>query len=147
MQKCKTEKPSKCRLTIRSWTDTLLISRCSCSTAVSVPPANCFIILLWKGPFSLVFLHLSYLEESLQTFSLLQSDPLFVVQLENLNSKPGSGSSSETNKQQDSVDQLELQFYETQLELYDAKLEILKNEEQLLMAQMDTLRRQIKGTI
>lgn len=43
------------------------------------------------------------------------------------------------------MDQLELQFYETQLELYDAKFEILKNEEQLLVAQIDTLRRQIKG--
>uniref|UniRef100_A0A3P9JPC9 WASP homolog associated with actin, golgi membranes and microtubules n=1 Tax=Oryzias latipes TaxID=8090 RepID=A0A3P9JPC9_ORYLA len=64
--------------------------------------------------------------------------------LESLNSKAGSGSSSENNQQQDSLDQLELQFYETQLELYDAKLEILKNEEQLLVAQMDTLRRQIK---
>ncbi|KAJ3594129.1 hypothetical protein NHX12_006461 [Muraenolepis orangiensis] len=46
--------------------------------------------------------------------------------------------------QQESVDQLELLFYEAQLELYDTKFEILKNEEQLLMAQIDTLRRQIK---
>lgn len=45
------------------------------------------------------------------------------------------------------MDQLELQFYETQLELYDAKFEILKNEEQLLVAQIDTLRRQIKGRV
>lgn len=50
---------------------------------------------------------------------------------------PGSGS-------EDSVDRLELQFYETQLELYDSKFEILKNEEQLLMAQIDSVRRQIK---
>ncbi len=50
-------------------------------------------------------------------------------------------------EQQDTVDQLELQFYETQLELYDAKFEILKNEEQLLVAQIETLRRQIKGTL
>uniref|UniRef100_A0A8C2X7D4 WASP homolog associated with actin, golgi membranes and microtubules n=1 Tax=Cyclopterus lumpus TaxID=8103 RepID=A0A8C2X7D4_CYCLU len=39
---------------------------------------------------------------------------------------------------------LELKFYETQLELYDTKFEILKNEEQLLVAQIDTVRRQIK---
>lgn len=53
----------------------------------------------------------------------------------------------EDSLQQDTVDQLELQFYETQLELYDTKFEILKNEEQLLVAQIDTLRRQIKGTL
>lgn len=51
---------------------------------------------------------------------------------------------SKDGQQQDTVDQLELQFYETQLELYDAKFEILKNEEQLLVAQIDTVRRQIK---
>ncbi|XP_045888003.1 WASP homolog-associated protein with actin, membranes and microtubules isoform X1 [Micropterus dolomieu] len=55
-----------------------------------------------------------------------------------------SRSASEDGQQQDTVDQLELQFYETQLELYDTKFEILKNEEQLLVAQIDTLRRQIK---
>ncbi|XP_013771363.1 WASP homolog-associated protein with actin, membranes and microtubules [Pundamilia nyererei] len=53
-------------------------------------------------------------------------------------------SAFEDGQKQDTVDQLELQFYETQLELYDAKFEILKNEEQLLVAQIDTLRRQIK---
>ncbi|KAK2920005.1 WASP homolog-associated protein with actin, membranes and microtubules isoform X1 [Channa argus] len=53
-------------------------------------------------------------------------------------------SASEDNPHQDTLDQLELQFYETQLELYDTKFEILKNEEQLLVAQMETLRRQIK---
>ncbi|KAF3832852.1 hypothetical protein F7725_026517 [Dissostichus mawsoni] len=37
-----------------------------------------------------------------------------------------------------------IQIYETQLELYDTKFEILKNEEQLLVAQIDTVRRQIK---
>jgi len=47
--------------------------------------------------------------------------------------------------QQESVDQLELLFYETQLELYDTKFETLKYEEQLLVAQVDTLRRQIRG--
>ncbi|MED6278170.1 hypothetical protein CHARACLAT_020928, partial [Characodon lateralis] len=53
-------------------------------------------------------------------------------------------SAFDNSQKHDSVDQLELQFYETQLELYDAKFEILKNEEQLLVAQIDTLRRQIK---
>ncbi|KAL4613299.1 WASP homolog-associated protein with actin, membranes and microtubules [Arapaima gigas] len=42
------------------------------------------------------------------------------------------------------VDELELQYYETQLELYDTKFEILKSEELLLVAQIDTLRRQMK---
>ncbi|XP_058242979.1 WASP homolog-associated protein with actin, membranes and microtubules [Hemibagrus wyckioides] len=42
------------------------------------------------------------------------------------------------------VDVLELQYYEAQLELYTCKLEILKNEEQLLLAQINTLQRQIK---
>ncbi|KAK5935530.1 hypothetical protein CgunFtcFv8_020885 [Champsocephalus gunnari] len=51
---------------------------------------------------------------------------------------------SEDGQQQDTVDQLEIRFYETQLELYDTKFEILKNEEQLLVAQIDTVRRQIK---
>ncbi|XP_077374761.1 WASP homolog-associated protein with actin, membranes and microtubules [Festucalex cinctus] len=54
------------------------------------------------------------------------------------------GSASEEDRQRDSVDRLELQFYETQLELYNTKFEILKNEEQLLMTQTDTLRRQIR---
>ncbi|KAK9543019.1 hypothetical protein VZT92_000833 [Zoarces viviparus] len=55
-----------------------------------------------------------------------------------------SRSASEDDQQQDTVDQLELKFYETQLELYDTKFEILKNEEQLLVAQIETVRRQIK---
>ncbi|MGH0157215.1 UNVERIFIED_CONTAM: hypothetical protein FKN15_044023 [Acipenser sinensis] len=42
------------------------------------------------------------------------------------------------------VDKLEMQYYEAQLELYDVKFEILKNEEMLLLAQLDTVRRQIK---
>ncbi|KAF0043003.1 hypothetical protein F2P81_004340 [Scophthalmus maximus] len=50
----------------------------------------------------------------------------------------------DSQQQQDTVDQLELQFYETQLELYDTKFDTLKNEEQLLVAQIDTVRRQIK---
>lgn len=74
-----------------------------------------------------------------------------VVQLGSLSGrvkshKTDSRSASDDGQQQDTVDQLELQFYETQLELYDTKFEILKNEEQLLVAQIDTLRRQIKGS-
>ncbi|GAA6068654.1 WASP homolog-associated protein with actin, membranes and microtubules, partial [Tachysurus ichikawai] len=42
------------------------------------------------------------------------------------------------------VDVLELQYYEAQLELYSCKLEIMKNEELLLLAQINTLQRQIK---
>ncbi|XP_054588324.2 WASP homolog-associated protein with actin, membranes and microtubules isoform X1 [Nothobranchius furzeri] len=69
--------------------------------------------------------------------------------LENLlrrdqNQRADSRSAFGDGRQQDTVDQLELQFYETQLELYDARFEILKNEEQLLVAQIETLRRQVK---
>ncbi|XP_037103759.1 WASP homolog-associated protein with actin, membranes and microtubules [Syngnathus acus] len=53
-------------------------------------------------------------------------------------------SESEQGQEQDSVDRLEFKFYETQLELYNTKFEILKNEEQLLVTQTDTLRRQIR---
>ncbi|KAM4593743.1 WASP homolog-associated protein with actin, membranes and microtubules [Odontesthes bonariensis] len=60
------------------------------------------------------------------------------------NQRAYSRSTFEDGQQLDTVDQLELQFYETQLELYDAKFEILKNEEQLLVAQIETLRRQTK---
>ncbi|CAG5858577.1 unnamed protein product [Menidia menidia] len=60
------------------------------------------------------------------------------------NRRADSGSVLEDGQQLDTVDRLELQFYETQLELYDTKFEILKNEEQLLVAQIDTVRRQIK---
>ncbi|KAE8617935.1 hypothetical protein XENTR_v10009228 [Xenopus tropicalis] len=42
------------------------------------------------------------------------------------------------------LDELELQYYETQLELYDVQCEILKYEEMLLIAELDTLRRQMK---
>lgn len=38
-----------------------------------------------------------------------------------------------------------MHFYGIQLELYDAKFEILKYEEQLLVAQVDSLRRQMRG--
>ncbi|XP_073160146.1 WASP homolog-associated protein with actin, membranes and microtubules isoform X2 [Lepidochelys kempii] len=42
------------------------------------------------------------------------------------------------------VEKLEIEYYETQLELYDVQFEILKHEEMLLITQLDTLRRQIK---
>nr|DBA31806.1 TPA: hypothetical protein GDO54_007579 [Pyxicephalus adspersus] len=42
------------------------------------------------------------------------------------------------------VDELELQYYETQLELYDVQCEILKYEEMLLTAELASLRRQMK---
>lgn len=51
----------------------------------------------------------------------------------------------EGGQQRDTVDQLEMHFYGIQLELYDAKFEILKHEEQLLVAQIDSLRRQMRG--
>lgn len=59
--------------------------------------------------------------------------------------RTASTSVSEDGRRRDTVDQLELLFYETQLELYDTKFEVLKNEEQLLVAQIDSVRRQIKG--
>ncbi|XP_064868487.1 WASP homolog-associated protein with actin, membranes and microtubules [Oncorhynchus nerka] len=54
------------------------------------------------------------------------------------------GLSGQDQRGPETVDNLELLYYEAQLELYDAKFEILKNEELLLVAQIDTLRRQIK---
>ncbi|KAK2894341.1 hypothetical protein QQF64_012846 [Cirrhinus molitorella] len=42
------------------------------------------------------------------------------------------------------VRELELQYYETQLELHDCRFEILKNEELLLMTQIKSTQRQIK---
>lgn len=41
------------------------------------------------------------------------------------------------------VDELEIQYYETQLELYDVKLEILRNEETILVTQLDSVKRLI----
>lgn len=58
-----------------------------------------------------------------------------------------SALASEGAQQRDAVDQLEMQFYAVQLDLYDAKFEILKHEEQLLVAQIDSLRRQMKGRL
>ncbi|KAJ7994583.1 hypothetical protein DPEC_G00250970 [Dallia pectoralis] len=62
---------------------------------------------------------------------------------QNVKEKMG-GLSGQDQRGGDSVNDLELQYYEAQLELYDVKFEILKNEELLLVAQIDTLRRQIK---
>ncbi|EHB07870.1 hypothetical protein GW7_13594 [Heterocephalus glaber] len=42
------------------------------------------------------------------------------------------------------VDELEIQYYEIQLELYEVKFEILKNEEILLITQLDSVKRLIK---
>ncbi|KAJ6662761.1 hypothetical protein lerEdw1_010965 [Lerista edwardsae] len=42
------------------------------------------------------------------------------------------------------VEQLEIEYYETQLELYEVQFEILKNEEMLLVTQLETLRRRMK---
>ncbi|KAL1007618.1 hypothetical protein UPYG_G00089140 [Umbra pygmaea] len=62
---------------------------------------------------------------------------------QNIREKMG-GLSDQDQSGSQTVDNLELQYYEAQLELYDVKFEILKNEELLLVAQIDTLRRQIK---
>lgn len=43
------------------------------------------------------------------------------------------------------VEELEIHYYETQLELYNVQLDVLKHEEMLLIVQLDTLRRHIKG--
>lgn len=43
------------------------------------------------------------------------------------------------------VEKLEMEYYETQLELYEGQFEILKNEEMLLITQLETLRRRMKG--
>lgn len=58
------------------------------------------------------------------------------IQLENL---------SEQEENLTLVEELEIEYYETQLELYNVQLEVLKHEELLLIVQLDTLRRQIKG--
>lgn len=43
------------------------------------------------------------------------------------------------------VRELELQYYETQLEIHDCRFEILRNEELLLLTQIKSTQRQIKG--
>ncbi|XP_008565815.1 PREDICTED: WASP homolog-associated protein with actin, membranes and microtubules [Galeopterus variegatus] len=50
----------------------------------------------------------------------------------------------EQEKNIDVVDELEIQYYEIQLELYEVKLEIVKNEEILLITQLDSIKRLIK---
>lgn len=45
------------------------------------------------------------------------------------------------------VDDLEIQYYEVQLELYEAKFEIVKIQEILLVTQLDSIKRLIKGKI
>ncbi|XP_032692793.1 WASP homolog-associated protein with actin, membranes and microtubules [Lontra canadensis] len=47
-------------------------------------------------------------------------------------------------KNTDVVDELEIQYYEVQLELYEVKFEILKYEEILLITQLDSIKRLIK---
>ncbi|CAO2613986.1 WASP homolog-associated protein with actin, membranes and microtubules [Lemmus lemmus] len=47
----------------------------------------------------------------------------------------------------DAVDDLEIQCYEIQLELYEVKLEILRSEETILVTQLDSVKRLIKGNI
>ncbi|XP_059809127.1 WASP homolog-associated protein with actin, membranes and microtubules [Hypanus sabinus] len=48
------------------------------------------------------------------------------------------------NKSVEMVDELEMQYYETQLELYSIQLETLKYEELLVVAQLDTIRREVR---
>lgn len=43
------------------------------------------------------------------------------------------------------VDELEIKYYEVQLELYEIQFEILKYEEILLITQLDSIKRLIKG--
>ena len=52
----------------------------------------------------------------------------------------------EQEKNIDVVDELEIEYYEVQLELYDVKFEILKYEEILLTTKLDSIKRLIKGT-
>lgn len=53
----------------------------------------------------------------------------------------------EQEKNIDVVDELEIQYYEVQLELYEVKFEILKYEDILLITQLDSIKRLIKGKI
>lgn len=45
------------------------------------------------------------------------------------------------------LDHMETQYYELQLQLYDIQAEILQCEELLLTAQLDSVRRQMTGTL
>lgn len=60
----------------------------------------------------------------------------FLLQMENL---------GEQEENLNIVEELEIQYYEIQLELYNVQLEVLKHEEMLLIVQLDTIKRQIKG--
>ncbi|XP_076978447.1 WASP homolog-associated protein with actin, membranes and microtubules [Tamandua tetradactyla] len=50
----------------------------------------------------------------------------------------------EQEKSIDAIDELEIQYYEAQLELYEVKFNILKYEEILLIVQLDSIKRLIK---
>lgn len=45
------------------------------------------------------------------------------------------------------LDLMETQYYELQLQLYDIQTEILQCEELLLTAQLDSIHRQMTGTL
>lgn len=45
------------------------------------------------------------------------------------------------------LDHMETQYYKLQLQLYDIQAEILQCEELLLTAQLDSIRRQMTGTL
>ncbi|XP_039768128.1 WASP homolog-associated protein with actin, membranes and microtubules [Ornithorhynchus anatinus] len=51
---------------------------------------------------------------------------------------------SEQERSVDAVDELEIQYYEAQLESYKVQFEILKYEERLLVLQLETVRRLLK---
>lgn len=53
----------------------------------------------------------------------------------------------EQERKKNVVDALEIQYYEVQLELYEVKFEILKYEEILLVTQLDSIKRLIKGKL
>ena len=53
----------------------------------------------------------------------------------------------EQERKKNVVDALEIQYYEVQLELYEVKFEILKYEEILLVTQLDSTKRLIKGKL
>ncbi|XP_059861341.1 WASP homolog-associated protein with actin, membranes and microtubules isoform X2 [Delphinus delphis] len=53
----------------------------------------------------------------------------------------------EQEKKINVVDELEIQYYEVQLELYEVKFEILKYEEILLVTQLDSIKRLIKDEL
>ena len=50
-------------------------------------------------------------------------------------------------KHLDVVDELEIQYYEIQLEVYDVKLEILRNEEMILITRLNSAKRLMTGNI